>query len=129
MRWPPIPSHGNGRLLHLHAVPLLEPVCDPLGIRLVQDRTAVRPAGTTLLVVDAGVVVTVLVEPDGDGDLLAAPAFGFAVVIVTHEASHYMRVPGLHYGFVVVLGVFGAELAVYAFLAEQLRHFVMQGWI
>ena len=89
------------RPLHLNPSPLLQPVCDPLDIRVLIHPQNAQPLARLAPLFEHDRVVSVARKPpDQDGDLLAAPAGLEAGAVAALEAAHDVRGVFFH-GFVI----------------------------
>lgn len=91
------------RHLLLDAIPLLDPIRDPLSVRLcIKMRSTGAVAGPTVLVIHSSIISSAIVHSDSDGDLSAGPGVRGAVGVVAGELAHDVCVVAFGAGFIVI---------------------------
>lgn len=106
----PIVTHFLIRWRHnLDPRPLLQSIHNPVRIRLVQLRLRKPVALFASLMVHPGVVLLPGVHSNGDGDELAGPSPGGALLVVAGEAAHDVGVVVLGAVSLVVVVVEGED--------------------
>lgn len=95
---------GEKRSLHLYPRPFLQPVRHPFCVRAVENRLAELLTLLAPLMVNSRVISFPGILSDRDGDFLARPAVGVAILAAADEAAHDVGV--VFFGATSVVGVF-----------------------
>lgn len=110
----------------LNSAPLLEAICDPVGIRVIELRPTDVLAYYASLVVDSSVVSAPLVHADSDCNSLARPAILLAFAVPAFELAHNVGITAFDIRACVVRF---EESECQAVVCEQLGHLLVQFWI
>lgn len=92
------------RYLHLYSTPLFDAVCNPICIRVIQNRLTEGIASLAALMIDSCIVLRSSIHSYRDGDAFARPTGRAAGAVSAYEAPHDVCVVALkEIRFVVVL--------------------------
>lgn len=112
--------------IHLHTVPYLKTVGNPLRVGLIKDRRTETFASFAALMIDPCIVPFPRVHAYSNGDKLARPSFLMTCHVRTFESSHDVGIVLLGASSVRVL-VEKAE--VKTILRQIMTNFPMQIWV